>query len=168
MIRYFIPALLLVLTGMVSCLNLDPPCSRTINQNLLSLLDTARINSDGKAIKAWLDANNKTATKDGTGLWYRIIQQGTGEVPCLSDVVSVNYTGSLLSTGTVFDASTQPVDLPLNNLILGWQIGFLKLQKGAKVVFYIPSSLGYGGADRPKIPANSILVFDIEFVDLKR
>lgn len=168
MTRYFIPAFLLVLTGLVSCLNLEPPCSRTINQNLLNLLDTARINSDGRAIKAWLDANNKTATKDGSGLWYKIIKQGAGEVPCLSDVVSVNYTGSLLSNGTVFDASTQPVDLPLSNLILGWQIGFLKLQKGAKVVFYIPSSMGYGGADRPKIPANSILVFDIEFVDLKR
>lgn len=159
---------ILLVTGLVSCLNLDPPCSRTINQNLLNLLDTARLNSDGRTIDAWLAARNITAIKDGTGLRYRIIQQGTGEVPCLGDVVNVDYVGSLLSNGSVFDSSSSPVDLPLANLILGWQIGFLKLQKGARAIFYIPSSLAYGAQERTGIPANSILIFDIDFYDIKR
>ena len=159
---------ILMFTGLVSCFNLDPPCIRTINQDLINFLDTARLNADGRAIDTWLSARSLTATKDVSGLRYRIIKEGTGETPCLGDVVSVDYTGSLLSNGSVFDSSTSAVDLPLSNLILGWQIGFLKLKKGAKAVFYIPSGLAYGAQSRTGIPANSILIFDIDFVDLKK
>lgn len=159
---------ILGITGLVSCFNLEPACIRTINQNLIDLLDTARLNADGRTIDAWLAARSINATKDVSGLRYRIIKEGTGETPCLGDVVSVDYTGSLLSNGSVFDSSTAAVDLPLSNLILGWQLGFLKLRKGAKAVFYIPSGLAYGAQSRPNIPANSILIFDIDFVDLKK
>lgn len=165
--KYFPILLILVVTGLVSCLNLDPPCVRTINEELLKYLDTSRLNSDGKTIDAWLATRNITAIKDGSGLRYRIIRQGTGEIPCLGNVVNVDYIGSLMSDGSVFDSSDAPVDLPLSNLILGWQIGFMKLQKGSKAVFYIPSGLGYGAQSRPGIPANSILIFDIEFYDTK-
>jgi FKBP-type peptidyl-prolyl cis-trans isomerase FkpA/FKBP-type peptidyl-prolyl cis-trans isomerase FklB len=52
-------------------------------------------------------------------------------------------------------------------LIKGWQIGIPLMKKGGKATFYVPSELGYGGNDMGAIPPNSILIFDIELIDVK-
>lgn len=150
-----------------SCLSVDPPCTRAISSRLLDVLDKPRLQSDMDIIDQYLQTNNQTAVKDPSGIRYTILQQGTGETPCLESIVSASYTGKLLSTGKVFDSSVSPIDFPLTNVILGWQLAFLKFNVGTKAVIYIPSQLAYGSNPRTNIPANSILVFEVNFTAVK-
>lgn len=123
---------------------------------------------DTVAIDVYLAEKKINAVKDKSGLRYVITQQGTGAKPVPSSTVTVNYKGSLLEDGRVFDQSQNPVEFPLGNMIQGWQIGFQLLPKGTKATLYIPSSLGYGpNGYQPDIPPNAILVFDVELIDFK-
>ncbi|MFM7195627.1 MAG: FKBP-type peptidyl-prolyl cis-trans isomerase [Bacteroidota bacterium] len=158
---------LTALTGLESCIDLEPPCTTKINATLLSYIDTNRLASDGQTIDNWLAANNLTAEKDQTGLRYTITKQGTGKAPCLESAIAFTYTGKFLSNGNVFDSASTPVEYPLTNLIIGWQIGMLKLKEGATATFYIPSELAYGSAGNAVVPPNSILIFEIGLVKVK-
>lgn len=154
---------LMVAIVLGSCLTIDPPCTRSISSRLLDLLDQARLQSDLDIIDKYLADNNQTAVKDPAGIRYTVVREGTGSTPCLESFISVSYTGKLLSTGSVFDSSVTPVEFQLSKLIPGWQLAFLKLKEGTRAVIYIPSSLAYGSNARPNIPANSILVFEVDF-----
>ena len=124
--------------------------------------------ADTTAIDAYLADKKIVAMKDKSGLRYVITQTSEGGNPTLSNTVKVNYKGSLLENGKVFDQSQSPIEFPLTNLIQGWQIGFQLLSKGSKATLYIPSSLGYGlNGSPPDIPANANLVFEVELIDFK-
>ncbi len=131
-------------------------------------LKGARLAVDTLAIDAYLMSNKINALKMKEGVRYVITKPGSGASPVLSSTVKVNYKGSLLADGSVFDQSQSPIEFPLSNLIQGWQIGFQQLQKGCTATLYIPSSLGYGANGAPpQIPANANLVFEIELIDFK-
>ncbi len=127
-----------------------------------------QIAADTLAIDAYLADKKIIAQKGEQGIRYVITKPGAGDKPSLSSTVKVNYKGSLLADGSVFDQSESPVEFPLSNLIQGWQIGFPLLNKGSKATLYIPSSLGYGANGAPpNIPPNANLVFEIELIDFK-
>ena len=131
-------------------------------------LKGAQLALDTLAIDAYLVSNKINALKTKEGVRYMITKAGSGDSPVLSSTVKVNYKGSLLADGSVFDQSQSPIEFPLTNLIQGWQVGFQKLQKGCRATLYIPSSLGYGpNGSPPQIPANANLVFEIELIDFK-
>jgi FKBP-type peptidyl-prolyl cis-trans isomerase FkpA/FKBP-type peptidyl-prolyl cis-trans isomerase FklB len=117
-------------------------------------------------------AKNKSA--DGikttaSGLQYKIQDPGSGRSPKLDEVVVVNYKGTLID-GTEFDSSYKrnaPAEFPIKNVIPGWTEGLQLLKKGGKATFYIPPELGYGDRGRQQIPANSVLIFDVELLDMK-
>ncbi|MET4081327.1 FKBP-type peptidyl-prolyl cis-trans isomerase FkpA [Pedobacter sp. UYP30] len=122
---------------------------------------------DTSAIRALIIADSIPAIKDPSGIFYQVIADGSGKAPTLNNVVSVEYEGRLLD-GTVFDKTDgTPVDLPLNNLIGGWQIGLPKIQKGGKIRLLIPSYYGYGTVPKQGIPPNSTLDFTITLRDVK-
>ena len=160
---FSVAGFLLIVFVLGSCLSIEAPCTRSINTRLLDLLDQARLQSDLDIIDKYLTDNNQTAVKDPAGIRYTILNQGTGSTPCLESFISVSYSGKLLSTGKVFDSSVSPVEFQLSGLIPGWQLAFLKFKEGTRAVIYIPSSLAYGSNARPNIPANSILVFEVNF-----
>lgn len=123
------------------------------------------------AQKAFLE-KNKTAegvVTTASGLQYKVIKEGTGAMPTDSSIVSVHYTGTLLD-GKKFDSSVdrgKPMEFPVKAVIPGWT-EMLKLMKvGAKVQAWIPSELGYGARKMPTIPANSLLVFEMELLEIK-
>ncbi|ASZ12825.1 FKBP-type peptidyl-prolyl cis-trans isomerase [Chitinophaga pendula] len=134
---------------------------------------------DAKDIKEYLDKNKLKATKTPEGVYVAVTQEGAGEQPKTGDTVSVHYTGKLLS-GKTFDSSLdstlrpgmplEPIKFPVGQgfVIKGWDAGIATLKKGSKATLLIPSGLAYGlmGAP-PNIPANSILVFTVELVDVK-
>ena len=116
---------------------------------------------DTISINQFIEGNNIDAIKDPYGVYYQIVEPGTGTVtPNASYIVTVKYTGRLLN-GTVFDQSDS-LRYPLAGLIAGWQIGVPKIKEGGKVRLLIPSYYGYGSNANGGIPANSVLDFDIE------
>jgi len=144
---------LIILTGS-SCIKDDNGCQ----------LKT--VQSEEGAILAYAAANGITATKHPSGMYYQIINQGSGPTPSSSSILSVKYTGKL-TNGTIFDQrTTSPVSFPLNGVIAGWQLGLPLIQKGGVIKLIIPSTLGYGCQDNGPIPAYSILYFEIELVDV--
>ena len=125
-----------------------------------------------KAGKKFLEENGKRegVTTTASGLQYEIVQAAKGAQPKATDVVTVHYEGKL-TDGTVFDSSIQrgsPIDLPVSGVIPGWVEGLQLMHVGEKVKLYIPSELAYGEqSPSPAIPANSVLVFDLELIGIK-
>jgi FKBP-type peptidyl-prolyl cis-trans isomerase len=123
-----------------------------------------------EAAKAFF-AQNKT--KEGVielpdGIQYKIIKEGTGASPAVTDTVTVHYKGTLLD-GTVFDSSIdrgEPVTFPLNQVIPGWTEGMQKCKLGGKIQLFIPSELAYGDKATGPIPANSALIFEVELLKI--
>jgi FKBP-type peptidyl-prolyl cis-trans isomerase FkpA len=122
--------------------------------------------TDDVAIQAYIKANNITATKDPSGLYYQVITPGTGAYPTANSLVTMNYTGKLLN-GTVFGSGVIS-NQPLSSLISGWQIGVPYINTGGRLLLLIPSGLGYGDAANGSIPANSVLIFTIDLTGFSK
>jgi peptidylprolyl isomerase len=111
------------------------------------------------------------AVKTASGLEYTLMTKGCGNMPQAGDVVKVHYTGKL-TNDTVFDSSIsrgQPFEFKLGKgqVIKGWDEGIALMHVGDKMKLRIPAELGYGGRSMGKIPANSVLIFDVELMDIK-
>lgn len=105
-----------------------------------------------------------------SGLQYEVIQEGTGIKPTSLDTFVCHYKGSLLD-GTVFDASANrgtPLEMAVSNVIAGWQEGLSLMGVGSKFKLYIPYNLGYGAFDYGPIPGGSLLIFEMELLDVKK
>lgn len=123
--------------------------------------------ADDNKINTYLTNNSLSATKTGSGLYYLITTQGTGPQPTINSSIIVNYKGYLVD-GTVFDQSkTGGFPTKLTNVIVGWQQGLPYFKKGGKGKLFIPSALGYGTTAQGTIPASSVLIFDIELLDVQ-
>lgn len=114
-------------------------------------------------VEEYLTDNSITATKHCSGMYYIIVNPGTGQSPEVCDGVSVKYIGQL-TNGQKFDETADPVNFNLSTLIGGWQLGIPLIKTGGKIKLFIPPSLGYGNQSFQSVPANSILVFDIDLV----
>jgi FKBP-type peptidyl-prolyl cis-trans isomerase FklB len=122
--------------------------------------------------EAFLAENKK---KEGvitlpSGLQYKVIKEGTGNIPKLEDTVTVNYRGTLID-GTEFDSSYhrgQPATFPVKGVIGGWTEALQLMKVGSKWQLFIPPALAYGerGAGRD-IGPNATLIFDIELLSIK-
>lgn len=120
--------------------------------------------------KAFLAANGK---KEGvkvlpSGLQYKVIKKGTGKTPTAADKVKTHYRGTLID-GTEFDSSYKkgkPVVFGVTKVIKGWTEALQLMKEGDKWELYIPADLAYGERARPKIPANSALIFEIELLEI--
>jgi len=105
-----------------------------------------------------------------SGVQYKILNTGDGQKPMESDVVSVNYRGTLLD-GTEFDASlpNKPAHLKLAQLIAGWKEALRLMPVGSKWQLFIPAKSAYGergaGAD---IGPNELLVFEVELLGINK
>src|SRR5579863_10339731 len=118
--------------------------------------------ADDAAIQAYIKANNITATKDPSGLYYSVITAGTGGYPNANSTVTVNSTGKLLN-GTVFDTEAGLV-IPLSGVIQGWRIGLQHTNTGGRILLMIPSALGYGNETTAGVPKNSVLIFTVDLL----
>jgi FKBP-type peptidyl-prolyl cis-trans isomerase len=124
------------------------------------------------AIEKYAKEKNLKLQKTPSGLYYTIETPGTGDNAKPGDNVSVHYKGYMLD-GKVFDESFgrgEPITFPLGQgqVIAGWDEGIQMFKKGGKGKLLIPSRLAYGPQASGPIPANSILIFDIELVDIAK
>jgi FKBP-type peptidyl-prolyl cis-trans isomerase FklB len=121
-----------------------------------------------KGGEAFLAANKK---KDGvktlpSGLQFKVITEGKGNSPKGSDMVTVNYRGTLID-GTEFDSSykrNKPASFPVNGVIKGWAEALQLMKEGSKWQLVIPANLAYGESGRPGIPPNAVLIFEVELI----
>jgi len=145
--------------------------------------DRKRLEEEEEIIDTYLESNNIDSRIHTSGLRYVILKEGEGDYPEIQQKVSVHYTGKLLD-GKVFDTSHgelakesrlfnaarsyEPFKFTLGtgSVIQGWDIGIGLLKEGGKGVLYIPSKLAYGERGAGGIPPNSILIFDVELVNV--
>lgn len=107
-------------------------------------------------------------TRTSTGLYYQDLEVGEGAAATAGQVVSVLYRG-WLPDGTLFDENQEPNDpfrfqLGVGRVIAGWDEGVAGMRPGGIRKLVIPPSLGYGDRRTGPIPANSVLVFDVELL----
>lgn len=129
-----------------------------------------QVSIDAKIIEDYLSENGIEAKSTEDGLFYVITKEGNGEKPSVGSTVFVNYAGKLLD-GTEFDSNNDgSFSFPLGQgrVIKGWDLGLALLTKGGKATLYIPSGLAYGARGAgAQIGPNSVLMFDVELVDIK-
>ncbi len=138
-------------------------CDKNGTTTLCTSKDPA---TEDAAIRAYATTHGYTAIKDTTlGIYYQILNGGTGARPSANSTVTVAYTGRLLNDAG-FDSSTSAA-LPLSSTIVGWQRGVPLLRVGGTIRLLIPSAYGYGcQAQGAAIPANSPLYFDIKLLQV--
>lgn len=124
------------------------------------------------AATAFLAKNGKEpgVVTTASGLQYRIVEAGNAAEasPKPDDRVTVNYRGKLLD-GSEFDSSYsrgQPATFGVSQVIQGWTEALQMMKPGAKWQLFIPPALAYGKNDRPGIPGNSLLIFDVELISV--
>lgn len=134
-------------------------------------METATATENKKKGEEFLSVNK---SKDGvkttdSGLQYEIVEEGSGNKPKEDSIVTVHYKGALID-GKEFDSSYgrgQPANFPVGGVIPGWQEALKLMNKGAKWKLFVPPELAYGDRSRPGIPANSVLVFDVELLEVQ-
>ena len=112
--------------------------------------------------------DNPDVKETPTGLQYRVIEEGDGASPVKTDRVKVHYAGKLID-GSEFDSSYErgePTEFGLNQVIKGWTEGLQLMKVGSKYEFFIHPKIAYGSRPRPTIPANSVLIFEVELLDI--
>lgn len=115
----------------------------------------------------------ENAQRDGvtvlaSGLQYEVLSSGDGAKPSREDSVRTHYHGTLID-GTVFDSSYergQPAEFPVGGVIAGWTEALQLMNAGSKWRLYVPSELAYGAQGVGSIPPHSVLVFDVELLDV--
>ncbi|MCS6990750.1 MAG: FKBP-type peptidyl-prolyl cis-trans isomerase [Chitinophagales bacterium] len=131
-----------------------------------------RLQQESILIEDYLKRNNLSAQRTASGLYYIIEKQGNGPKALSGKKVTVHYTGRLLD-GRTFDSSRLPGREPFSfqlgarQVIKGWEEGIALFHAGGKGTLIIPSVLGYGERGAGSIPPNSILIFDIEVLEVK-
>ena len=127
----------------------------------------ARDKADGAAYlaKAAAAAN---AVKTDSGIVYTETAAGTGASPTATDRVKVHYRGTLIN-GTEFDSSyarNEPAEFPLSGVIRCWTEGVQRMKAGGKARLVCPSDLAYGDRGNDDIPGGSVLIFEIELLEV--
>ncbi len=120
--------------------------------------------------RAYLAENAKREgmTVLASGLQYEVLVAGEGAKPSAEDQVRVHYHGTLID-GTVFDSSYergQPAEFPVGGVIPGWVEALQLMATGSKWRLHVPSELAYGAQGVGSIPPHSVLVFDVELLDI--
>ena len=131
----------------------------------------SRYGENKAAGEAFLAENAK---KEGvvtteSGLQYKVIKEGKGEVPTATSTVKVNYKGTLID-GTEFDSSykrNEPTTFRANQVIKGWTEALTMMPVGSKWELYIPQELAYGARETGgSIKPFSALIFEVELLEV--
>lgn len=165
--------------GLDSTSMMDDETLQGVVQAYMMKLQQGRMAEEAKAGEAnrvagetYLAENGKRAGVITTesGLQYEVITMGTGPKPTADDQVRVHYAGTMID-GQEFDSSYkrgEPAVFGVGQVISGWVEAIQLMPTGSKWKLFIPSDLAYGPSGGPggSIPPNSVLIFDVELLDI--
>src|SRR5690606_552625 len=124
------------------------------------------VSLNDKEIRDYLAENNLEAEKSDSGLYYIIENEGTGVRPTTTDQVRVAYKG-YFTNGNVFDQSPSAgISFNLQQVIRGWTEGITYFKEGGSGMLLVPSHLGYGPQDFRSIFGGSVLIFEIDLIEV--
>lgn len=140
-------------------------------QQKVQAIQTAEAEKQLAAGNAYLEENKAKpgVIVTASGLQYEVLKSGTGPKPTTANTVKVHYHG-MLTDGTVFDSSVErgePIDIAVTGVIQGWIEALQLMSVGDKWKLTIPASLAYGSRPKGDIPANSVLIFEVELLEVK-
>ena len=124
---------------------------------------------EGEEFLAKNKANSDVVTTE-SGLQYTILKEGKGPKPTINSMVKVHYTGTLLD-GTVFDSSVErnePAVFGVGQVIPGWVEALQLMSVGSKWKLFIPQELAYGENGAGQIKPFSVLVFEVELLEIEK
>lgn len=147
-------------------------CNQIFSQYMaeLSKAKYAEVVEKGKTFLTE-NAKRPEVKTTASGLQYEVVVEGKGEMPKATDKVTTHYHGTLLN-GKVFDSSVQrgqPIDFPVNGVIMGWQEALQLMREGSKWKLYVPYNLAYGerGAGGDIGPFET-LIFEVELIKINK
>ncbi|MGI6466658.1 MAG: FKBP-type peptidyl-prolyl cis-trans isomerase [Sphaerochaetaceae bacterium] len=116
-----------------------------------------------------INGQRDTIITTSSGLQYEIVKDSDGETPQEHDIVKVNYKLTYLD-GREGDASIRgiPSEFSLDSLISGFKEGLMLMRVGSQFRFYVHPNLGYGQEGSSRIEPNTLLIFDVELVEVKK
>ncbi|MFJ3075330.1 MULTISPECIES: FKBP-type peptidyl-prolyl cis-trans isomerase [Pseudomonas] len=148
----------------------DLSASFKVIRELMQAEAAAKAEAAAAAGKEFLVENAKRdgITTLASGLQFEVLTAGEGAKPTRESNVRTHYHGTLID-GTVFDSSYdrgQPAEFPVGGVIAGWTEALQLMNAGSKWRLYVPSELAYGAQGVGSIPPHSVLVFDVELLDV--
>lgn len=126
------------------------------------------LNSFDQQIKEYMKQNNLDYERSESGMYFSIVNEGDGEDYIrLTDNVTFTYRGSFI-TGEVFQIikEQEALSFQVRELIVGWQEALSLLKNHGKINIIMPPHLGYGSKETGLIKPNSILVYELEVLDV--
>jgi len=115
------------------------------------------------------NVKNEGVVENVSGLQYKILKEGYGELPTESDQIRCHYHGILLN-GIVFESSVErrePAIFPVIAVIDGWKEALLSMKVGAKWRLFIPPNMAYGEEGvGGLIGPNATLIIDVELLEI--
>ncbi|BDM20916.1 FKBP-type peptidyl-prolyl cis-trans isomerase [Pseudomonas sp. NPDC089428] len=148
----------------------DLSASFKVIRDVMQAEAAAKAEAAAAAGKEFLAENAKRdgITTLASGLQFEVLTAGEGAKPTRESNVRTHYHGTLID-GTVFDSSYdrgQPAEFPVGGVIAGWTEALQLMNAGSKWRLYVPSELAYGAQGVGSIPPHSVLVFDVELLDV--
>ena len=101
-----------------------------------------------------------------SGLQYKVMSEGNGPMAHSNDTVTVNYKGTLID-GTEWDNTAQrgkPATFPLMGAPKFWGEAAQHMKVGSKWQLFVPPDLAYGTNGYRSIPANAVLIVEVELL----
>lgn len=109
-----------------------------------------------------IQENGWNMERSESGLYFERLEEGNGATIPIDAKILVTYKGTLLNGQSFDQTGVAPVSLHTRTLIEGWREALLNMDIGSSARVIIPPQLGYKNQDLPKIPKNSILVFEMK------
>ncbi len=125
------------------------------------------VQSEQGEILSYAAAQGINGVSHSSGLYYQVINPGSGPTPGPNSTITIKYIGKLLNGAVFDDKSTTPVPYTLSSMIQGFQVGMPLIQKGGSIKLIVPSSMGYGCNGFGAVLSNSILYFEVELTDVQ-
>ena len=164
---------LIFIFSFVSCRNEKVPGAAVIKPGKEEMADLNRylVEKDREIIENYIERKKLTMAESQTGLWYSVINEGTGEYLKDFDRIVMNYECSLLDGTVCYSSSNlgpKEVILGKTDIEPGMNEGLRLLKPGGEALFILPPFLAYGlVGDGKKIPPRTVIVYSVRITEVK-